>query len=33
MLGIIEKAIILLRVVAGAICAWSVLTPNHLFVG
>nr|WP_258033073.1 hypothetical protein [Campylobacter concisus] len=33
MLGIIEKVIILLIVIAGAICAWSVLTSNHLFVG
>ncbi|WP_228026604.1 MULTISPECIES: hypothetical protein [unclassified Campylobacter] len=33
MSGILEKAIIVLTIVAGAICAWSVLTANHLFVG
>lgn len=30
---ILEKVILILLIVAGAICAWSVLTPNHLFVG
>ncbi|MDU6827866.1 MULTISPECIES: hypothetical protein [Campylobacter] len=33
MLGILKKAIVLLIIAAAAICAWSVLTPNHLFVG
>nr|WP_226995929.1 hypothetical protein [Campylobacter pinnipediorum] len=30
---ILEKVIILLIAVAGIVCAWSVLTPNHLFIG
>nr|WP_226996964.1 hypothetical protein [Campylobacter pinnipediorum] len=30
---ILEKVIILLLAVAGIVCAWSVLTPNHLFIG
>lgn len=33
MSAILEKVILILLIVAGAICAWSVLTPNHLFVG
>ncbi|MDO5045382.1 MAG: hypothetical protein Q4D84_01700 [Campylobacter sp.] len=33
MSAVLEKVIIILLIVAGAICAWSVLTPNHLFVG
>ncbi|WP_249934677.1 MULTISPECIES: hypothetical protein [unclassified Campylobacter] len=33
MSAILEKAILVLLIVAAAICAWSVLTPNHLFVG
>lgn len=33
MSGILEKVIVLLIIAAGIICAWSVLTPNHLFVG
>jgi len=28
-----DKLITLLLVVSAAITAWSVLTPNHLFVG
>lgn len=28
-----EKIITLLLIVMAAIMAWSVLTPNHLFVG
>ncbi|CAD7286287.1 hypothetical protein LMG8286_00118 [Campylobacter suis] len=33
MSGMLEKAVIALTIVMGAICAWAVLTPNHLFVG
>lgn len=33
MSAILEKAIVLLLLAAAAITAWSVLTPNHLFVG
>ncbi len=32
-MAILEKMIVVLTLVAGAICAWAVLTPNHLFVG
>lgn len=28
-----DKIITLLLVVAAAVTAWSVLTPNHLFIG
>jgi len=28
-----DKLITLLLVISAAITAWSVLTPNHLFVG
>ncbi len=28
-----DKIIVLLLVVLAAVTAWSVLTPNHLFVG
>jgi hypothetical protein len=28
-----DKFITLLLVISAAITAWSVLTPNHLFVG
>ncbi len=32
-MAVLEKAIVLLTIVSGAICLWAVLTPNHLFVG
>lgn len=28
-----DKIITLLLIVAAAVTAWSVLTPNHLFIG
>jgi len=28
-----DKLITLLLVISAAITAWSVLTPNHLFIG
>ena len=31
--GVLQKAIVALIIVTAVICAWSVLTKNHLFVG
>lgn len=31
--AILENLIIALTIAVGVICAWAVLTPNHLFVG
>ncbi|MDD3324448.1 MAG: hypothetical protein PHN38_04950 [Sulfurospirillaceae bacterium] len=28
-----DKIITIGLIIAGAICAWAVLTPNHLFIG
>jgi len=33
MISKMNQIITLLLVIAAAITAWSVLTPNHLFVG
>lgn len=33
MSAILEKVIVLLIAISGIVCAWAVLTPNHLFVG
>lgn len=33
MANIIDTLIVVALVVSGAICAWAVLTPNHLFIG
>ncbi|WP_249321582.1 MULTISPECIES: hypothetical protein [unclassified Campylobacter] len=33
MSAILEKIIIIGLVLSAIICAWAVLTPNHLFVG
>lgn len=33
MSAVLEKVIIALIAVTGVVCAWAVLTPNHLFVG
>lgn len=32
-MAILEKAIVILLIISAVITAWSVLTPNHLFVG
>lgn len=29
----IDKVIVVILIVAAAVTAWSVLTPNHLFIG
>ena len=31
--NVLEKLIVLGLIVLAAVCAWSVLTPNHFFLG
>ena len=33
MVDYMDKIIVVALIVAAAITAWSVLTPNHLFIG
>lgn len=33
MVDYMDKIIVVALIIAAAITAWSVLTPNHLFIG